>query len=151
MYNKDDVVVINNGPQVAIWWGHTPYIIPKLSAVPIPKVVYEACKDHDDYKDLEFVTNPEGGADDFAQAMAKELKEGPVAAPPPNPDTDPVVTAASAPERITEPDADTDPDWNATDCDYEEVEAYIKRHNLIIDPDADEQKVRELVDEHMQG
>lgn len=153
MYNPDDVVVINRGDtQVGIWWGHTPYFVPPKSAVPIPSVVYRASKDHKDYADLEFLTveetrekydtHPDEAARLITEELQKSLDDG---------ESSDVVPSREAPQRTVEPDADTDPDWNPLECDYDEVEAYIVRHQLIVDPDADEQRVRELVDEHMQG
>ena len=135
---KDVLAINKSNKQIAIWWGHTPYFIPAKTAVAVPGDLRSLCEGHEDYKDIEF-KDFEGQSPEEAEMSATiELNDGEVPSKP-------------APERTTESDADTDPDWNPLECDYEEVEAYIERHNLVIDPDADETKVRELVDEHMQG
>jgi len=124
-----------------IWWGHTPYQIPARSAIVVENAIADTCLPHDDYKKLEIV-DPEGESHEM---VAKQYMKGPELGPETRPET-----TKTAPVRDTQPE-DVDPEWDPLECNYEEIETYVEKHNLVINPDLDEDAVRQLVDEHSQN
>ncbi len=135
----NDVVVSNpTDQQIGIHWHNTPYFVPPNQAISIPKIVADDCLGHEDYADIQLHEVPEGtSAENYAKEVTIKLQGGET------------VESIPAPTRDVTP-PDTAPDWDPMTCAYEEVEAYIEKSKLIIDPDNSEQEVRQLVDEHSQ-
>ena len=125
--------------QVCLVWGATPYFIPAKHAVALPTRVAEDCLPHEDYDFLIKHDIPEGVSPDNA---ANDVTAAYAAGEP--------IPAALAPDRNTDPPKDLNPEWDPMTCAYEEIDTYIEKVGLNVDPDLDEAAVRQLVDEHSQ-
>lgn len=125
--------------QIGVHWHNTPYFVPPKSAIIIPTRVADDCLGHEDYSDILVHDIPDGvGPEDYAKTVTNSYIAGTV------------IESRPAPKRDVAPPEDTNPDWDPITCAYTEIDAYIDKTGLNIDPDLSEQDIRQLVDEHSQ-
>jgi len=133
--SKSKIVQNPTDKQIVVWHHRTPYFVPSGHSIEVPIQVFNDCLGHEDYADLVIHEVDEGSS---VHETLYRLNR-------------PAVMTVDAPVRDTKPVEEVDPDWDSTTCPYDEIEAYITKNNLVIDPDADEAEVRKIVDEHSQG
>lgn len=132
-------VIINRGiAQIQLMWGATPFKVNPQSGIAVETEIAEAFAAHPDLQGLFEVHDflPGEGPNEAINRVISNISSG---LPTVKIETKPVV-------------ADTpDPNWNPLTCNYDEIETFIDKYKLVIDPDLDEAGVRQILDEHIQG